>query len=185
MSGAGNSHIHDSLIYYIEKNNIPKEKTLIVVMWSGYDRDDFVADKSAIQIKYRDRFNYSDQVGVIYTGGIVGSSSSVISLDNVKKLKSIPSRAIENFVKVAGLRAYLQAKNFDFVFTSFTGLPNQNFLDDQDYKDYKEIEKFFDVFPFLGDYSKNTLDGFHPDAESQHKWSQDVLVPYLKAKKLV
>jgi len=45
LSGAGNYHIATSMQWYLENNTVDINDTLIIVMWSGNDRDDEIVSQ--------------------------------------------------------------------------------------------------------------------------------------------
>ena len=47
--GAGNEHIANSLILYLEKNKLDPSNTLVMAMWSGIDRNDLIVSRKKIQ----------------------------------------------------------------------------------------------------------------------------------------
>ena len=48
MPGAGNYHIASSLQWAIEMQNPDPTNSLVIVMWSGNDRDDYICPQSII-----------------------------------------------------------------------------------------------------------------------------------------
>ena len=46
IPGAGNDHISKSLILFLEKKNYNPKDTLVLVMWSGITRIDWICDKT-------------------------------------------------------------------------------------------------------------------------------------------
>lgn len=175
-SGAGNNHIATSVIYELETNpEITPDSTLVVVMWTGYDRDDVISDKDSID-KSQMIYHYNSDVVTTYTGGLAGSSNSLLSMSNLKKIKSDHSRAVENYCHIIALKNYLENKGFQYFFTSYSsrltdlGFHIQNYLP-------IDVDDLFTVRPFLGDYAQQTMDGFHPTSIWQRDWSEKILIP--------
>jgi hypothetical protein len=190
--GAGNKHIHDSIILKIETNlNITSENTFIVVMWTGYDKDDFIVDPIALKNNYSDHYAYTDSARVGMTGGLTGESNLIVSVENLKKIKSNHTRSIESYIWIVGLYNYLIAKNFKFVFVecSTPGTKRDTNFEIADYLEPPQADVIKSLLrtitPNLGDYAeKNTLnsvDGYHPMPDDHLGWTKEVLLPYLTA----
>jgi len=186
-AGAGNKHIHDSVIYALEENDsITPENTFVAVMWSGYDRDDFIVSQEHILEEVYCSYIYKDTVGVAITGGELGISNSILSLDNIKKLKTYESRAVENYIYISGLHHYLTSRGFDFVFTEFStpGTKRDNNFEITNYLDPVLVPKFNNLVrkikPNIGDFATDlSEDRYHPSVDAQLNWTRDILVPYL------
>jgi hypothetical protein len=182
-SGAGNKHIHDSIILALESSpELTPENTQIAVMWSGYDRDDIIADATSIDNSRNNQYSYTSDVKLILTGGLLGASNSLVSMDAIKRVKSDQSRAVENFVYIVGLYRYLTARGFSFVFSNFasnlrsTGLDINQYLTPYQNQTLKAMTA---VTTSLGEYAQETIDGSHPSALWHHRWAENVLVPQL------
>lgn len=195
-AGAGNKHIHDSVIYALEEDEtITPENTFVIVMWSAYDRDDFIVSQEHILEEANCSYLYKDTVGVAITGGLAGRSNSILSLDNIKKLKTHESRAVENYICISGLHHYLNSRGFSFVFTEFStpGTKRDLNFDIANYLDPVLVNKFKNlvrgVSPNLGDYGQQfdiAVDPqkkrYHPTVDAQLNWTRDILIPYLRNK---
>ena len=192
QSGAGNRQIAASTMWFLENHQLDPADTLIVVMFSGNDRDDEIADICNLQ---QPSYQYSATVAGAITGGQHAASQSNVKRDidfkaTVTKLKSPSSRAVENYLYVIGLHSYLQHNSYATIFTRFldTGYPSRS-LD-------------FDIRPYLPDALADRLDSivdtglgniyawclqqdllgaddFHPSAAGHLSWVDHVLVPYL------
>lgn len=198
-SGAGNKHINRSVIFTLECEPIPAKDTLVVVMWSGYDRDDFMVDPKAVDninlsTSPQDYYNYTDNVSLGLTGGLVGSSNLLVNIENIKKIKNFHSRALDNYISIQSLAYYLKARGFKYVFTEFSSpgqMTDTNFdpvtyLPSPLKSTFQQLVR--DLHPNLGDYAKPYLeqnkknkggDGYHPDAEQHLDWCREILLPYL------
>lgn len=186
-NGAGNYHIHHSIIWAIENNpNITPDNTLVIVMWSGYDRDDIIADPASIDKEHGCQYQYTDQAWLAVTGGEGGKENTIVPLDTVKKVKNLTSRSIDNYILISSLYHYLTAKKFKFVFTDFyTPVEDR----DSNFEPTRYLGPLADSFnamvrqisPNLGDYA-NVLStaSRHPTREQQLSWCQDVLIPHLQ-----
>jgi len=193
-SGAGNSHIARSVISCIELGEFDPIDTLVMVMWSGYDRDDFLVDPKVLNRKQPDHYNYTKDVAAGMTGGLLGDSNLLVSIENIKKIKSSQSRALENYILIQGLAKYLDAHHFKYVFTEFSTpgkMRDTNFdplphLPGKLQQPFKQLVR--NIVPNLGDWALPELeyhkenkggDGYHPDADQHLGWTRSVLLPYL------
>ena len=68
LPGAGNYHISNSLIWALESESTDPKQSLVIVMWSGNDRDDWITPVSNIN-QYPFEFKYSDNVMSAIAGG--------------------------------------------------------------------------------------------------------------------
>jgi len=183
-SGAGNKHIHDSVIWALETHReYTPQNTLVVVMWSGIDRDDIMADADSIDNHSNNQYDYDPGVKLLCSGGILGGSNSVYNIDLIKKIKSDKSRSIENFILVTGLYHYLSSRGFRFVFTNFSTHLRQQGIDISKHlgaAQLQVLERMTSRCIALGDYAEKTIDGAHPTAEWHHRWAREVLIPLIQ-----
>jgi hypothetical protein len=184
--GAGNFHIHHSTIWKIENDpELTPENTFVAVMWSGYDRDDMIVDPISIDPATGCDYKYSDHASLALSGGVSGTGNTIVSLENIKKIKNLTSRSIDNYILISGLYHYLLAKKFKFVFLEFsTPLSKYDFnFEPTTYLGNlgDSFEKYVrKVKPNLGDYADvKSLPTNHPQAEHHLAWCRDVLIPYL------
>jgi len=198
-SGAGNNHIARSIVAGIELGDFDPADTLVVVMWSGYDRDDFlvdpkVVDQSNLTTAPQDYFNYTNEVALGMTGGLLGAGNLLVGLENIKKIKNPQSRALENYIVIQSLAGYLDSRNYRYVFTEFStpGTMQDTNFDPVAHLPQKLQQPFTKLVrsltPNLGDWSLPELayykehkggDGYHPDSDQHLSWTRSVLLPYL------
>jgi len=195
-SGAGNNHIARSIVTGIELGDFDPAHTLVVVMWSGYDRDDFLVDPRLVNQKNlkttpQNYFNYTGDVAIGMTGGLLGDGNLIVNIENIKKIKNSASRALENYIIMQSLAGYLDARNFKYVFTEFStpGQMKDTNFDLVPYLLPKLQQPFVDLVrnlsPNLGDWALPEIkqnkhgDGYHPDADQHLTWTRSVLLPYL------
>jgi hypothetical protein len=186
--GSGNQHIHYSTICEIELNEkLSPENTLVVIMWSGWDRDDFVVMPEAVDQTYFNSisYRYTNEVMTGLTGGVSGVGNLIVNVDSVKKIKNEYSRSLENYLHIVSLQNYLVAKGFNYVFTELNdnNLEIATLLPDSMYQKYTQIVR--QLKPTLGTYNQDYLalsfDGVHPCPEVHLKWTRNVLLPFLAA----
>lgn len=188
-SGAGNHHIHDATILALESRpDIDPSNTLVVVMWSGWDRDDFLAVPECIDPAAKDTYWYSDHTVCASTRGMGGDSNSVVDLSAVQKIKDAYSRALENYVQVRSLRSYCESRGFTTVFTQHSSAGSEQWFDPPRYLPAPldlAWQDLFDVWCRLGDMAQDTIDGSHPTPQWHRVWTQAVLVSYLITKGMI
>jgi hypothetical protein len=193
--GAGNYHVAQALKWCIELHRPDPVTSLVVVMWSGMDRDDAILAEHAIDSAHPWKFRFAPEVHSGITAGLsqyAWSNSNWFFFRDIGKLKSPQSRAVENFLYIIGLKRYLDGLGYDSVFV--------NYLD----PDVPHRGKDFDIRPFLPDVCCSTLaevmdpiidpyhfclqrgllgeDDFHPSPDGHLAWTREHLIPYLKTK---
>lgn len=195
MPGAGNQHIVNSIIYSIEKYDIEPSKTLVIILWSGNDRDDYIIDQKYLN-EYPFVYAYEPGVCCGITGGEQISNIGNTKLDAILDLKSSKShlsRSVENYIRVAGLHAYLTAKRFDFFFMEFRdfSLPSRDLnFDLRSNLDQNLITKLnrlmsvpdknFHKYCLYNDLMEE--DDFHPSSDGHLSYTRSVLLPWLANK---
>jgi len=185
--GAGNTHIHHSIIWELERNReLTPDNTLVVVMWSGYDRDDIIVDPLAIDRVHGSQYQYTPDAWLAVTGGVGGQSNTIVSIDAVKKIKNLTSRSIENYILISGLYHYLTSRGFQFVFTEFSTPRSEYDLNFEPTTYLGDLSESFgqlvrQVQPNLGDYSDvGSRPNRHPAPDDYESWCRTVLIPYIK-----
>ena len=185
-NGAGNYHIHHSTIWEIENNpGITPDNTLVVIMWSGYDRDDIIVDPLSINQSHGCQYQYNDQAWLAITGGDGASANTVIPLDLLSKIKNLTSRSIDNYVLISSLYHYLTAKKFRFVFTEFRTPDSEHDSNFEPTPYLGTVAQSFtnlvrQISPNLGDYSNVVSSPTrHPTRQQHYEWCRDILVPHL------
>lgn len=185
-SSAGNQHIHQAVILALEQEaDLDAKGTLVVVMWSGWDRDDFLASADAVMPGRRDVYRYTHDTVCVSTGSGLGPGNGIIPMDAVKKIKDHRSRALENFVQIQSLRRYLDQRGITAIFTHHSNQPwEQSFDVTANLPDnLRNIwQQLFDINLCLGDMAQDTIDGSHPTPQWHRIWAQSVLMDHLISK---
>jgi hypothetical protein len=191
LPGAGNQHIANSLQWALEIEKPDPAKSLVIVMWSGNDRDDYICPKSNIDTTYNFQFNYNNNVMSGITGGGLNSSGNTINgLKQWAKTKSLESKAIENYLHISGLWHFLKNSNYKFVFLNFlnNNLPSRslhfdigNYLPPGIQKNLNlMIERITDPYEWALKNNFLSEDDFHPNINGYLTWTRSVLLPHLK-----
>lgn len=192
LPGAGNKHIHDSIINTVEHYNIDPVDTLVIVVWSGNDRDDFIVDSTTLN-SYPFRFNYTEDVSAGITGGVHQNNKGNIEgilADAIRQVKSKNSRAIENYIHISGLYHYLSDYGFKFMFLEFRDfhLPASDCnFDIREFLPDNLVSKLDQLItPATENFYRYCLynnllsdDDYHPSPDGHLKWTQNVLFPML------
>ena len=193
LPGAGNFHISNSLIWALESESINPEQSLVIVMWSGSDRDDWITPGSNIN-QYPFEFKYSDNVMSAITGGASAESrgNTKIQHKDFFAVQTPESRAIKNYLIITNTWHYLQNKGFRFVFLNFNNLTLPSRTKHFDIKKYlpkKPCDNLDHMIePIIDPYTwalKNDLlwtDDFHPSPDGHLSWTKYVLLPHLKSR---
>jgi len=193
LPGAGNSHISDSLIWGLEIERPDPATSLVIVMWSGHDRDDYICSKEHIN-NYPFQVNYSKNVMSAITGGDAPECAANINSDGLKKLsmtKTLESRAIENYLHIAKTYQYLKSLNYKFLFLNFVNptepVGGTNTFDIKKYLPNSAKQKLdsmmteiVDPYHFSVKHSFLDGDNFHPIPFGHLRWTKKVLMPHLQ-----
>jgi len=198
LPGAGNYHIAKSLQWTIETQQPDPDNSLIIVMWSGNDRDDIIVNSEFIKKDYlkkesaASKFDFSENVGSGITGGISGESNlNLHFFKDLNYIKSKKSRAIENYLIISSLWQYLMSHNYKFLFLNYLDLSLPNRTLDFDITEYlpqsliNKYRSFFSNVPNIYSWclEKDLLwhDDFHPSPDGHLHWTRNALIPSLKS----
>jgi hypothetical protein len=187
LPGAGNYHISQSLQWSLELENLNPDDTLVIVMWSGNNRDDLIVPSVAIK-SYPFLFRYSSTVFSGISGGLgKGGTLNNILSEEIAKSKNNDSRSIENFLYINSTWHYLKSKNYRFCFLNYGNRTDIK-------KDFeinhavplhlkeKNSKMFLNVDPLYNWSVKNNLltdDLFHPSCDGHLGWTRSALIPSL------
>lgn len=199
-NAAGNRQISQSLIWCLENNQIDAAETLVIVMFSGNDRDDEIVDVKCIKDldNTNSYFLYSNTVAGACTGGqkVVTAGNTKLEFDfksTMIGMKNNESRAIENYLHTVGVYNYLQNKDFSFVLTNFLdpAVPNRSMNFDIRYHLPEGLVYKYDsmlntnlenIYTWSCRHNMLQADDFHPSYMGHLSWTNQVLIPYLKTK---
>lgn len=193
LPGAGNNHIARSLQWCIETSDVTPEDSLVVVMWSGNDRDDSIISSEFIKPNYLRGdvfYNYTDSVSSAVTGGAQGESNVKLNFfKDLNFIKSHQSRAVENYLLVSGTWHYLNSLGYKFIFLDYLdrSLPNRS--DDFDIRLFlpKTLRGRYDsmfvdianIYAWCLKHQYLSSDDFHPTPDGHLDWTRQVLIPAL------
>lgn len=191
LPGAGNHHIASSLQWAIEVENPDPKTSLVIVMWSGNDRDDYICPEKN-STGYPFKFNYNDNIFSGITGGshanAAGNSGGQLAV--LGKTKTSESRAIENYLIINGLYNFLQNKGYKFLFLDYLDRTLSSRTADFDIKPYLPyniksnldcmIPKIITPHNWALKYNLLDRDDFHPSPDGHLDWTRKVLLPKLQ-----
>lgn len=207
IPGAGNDHISKSVILYLERNNLDPTETLILIMWSGAGRIDWITDKSLSNFKNEYSFAYSyDQYNELVVGGNWWGDKNPTHLKRTlieySKYQSDHSLALHSWIAIENLSNYLENNKFNYYYTSFLNYKRRNIKGDAMivpfFEELKKLNltlnldkwlKFADN-DYYGDWARenNFLaeDDFHPKyPDANEGWVKEILIPTLKDLKIL
>jgi hypothetical protein len=193
LPGAGNHHIATSVIWNLSESDIDPRDALVVVMWSGNDRDDIIARETSLA-PYSVKSWYCPGVVSGITGGRVMSRGNLSPpLSTVDVWKNPASRSVENYLYIDTCAAWLQKRGYRFLFVDYLdrSLPRRN--------------SDFDIRGHLPDWARQQLDDlmapvqdpysfclrrdllhdddYHPSVQGHLEWTREILVPYIQTHK--
>ena len=193
LPAAGNYHISNSLIWALESESIHPEQSLVIVMWSGNDRDDWITPGSNIN-HYPFEFKYSDNVMSAITGGALAESqgNTKIQHKDFFAIQDKESRAIKNYLFITNTWHYLQNKGFRFVFLNFLNPELSSRTGHFDIKKYLPkkqcknldhmMENIIDPYTWALKHHFLWTDDFHPSPDGHLNWTKYVLLPHLQSR---
>lgn len=196
MPGAGNFFILSSLIYEIQQNNIDPNDSLVIVMLSGYDRDDVILEQKYLKNDYAKEmsqwtYNFTEKIGIGITGGSGPCSQGTIPENfSTKKYKTMQSRAIENYIYINSIHSFLKCLNFNFIITNHIDrhLPARDYsfvLEDMlDSVSKSHLHHLIDCdlknfYAHCVQNNQLTSDDYHPAPDGHLSWTKEHLLPYI------
>jgi hypothetical protein len=194
IPGAGNTHISNSIMLYIEQHDLDPAETLVMAMWSGVARIDWIADKSLSKFRQDYPFGYDyDQHSELVLGGtwwnrLNGKTHIKRTLIEYSKYQTEHTLSLSSWLAMNNLSNYLKLRGFEHYYTSIL---DHGFNEEELWVDYeqelKELNLSLDksnwVYPCIGNYCQDLNmiqdDKFHPTMQGQESWTRTVLMPFL------
>lgn len=188
QSGAGNNHIHNSIINECETNpEVTAESTLVIVMWSGWSRADVIGHQSITRtIHPISNYDFSPSYSTfsLFRNPRDNKSPAEKLCEQYSRVIEPEAQVYESSLRIVGLKNYLENKKIPHVFIPWKNLGAEyKFVKDQ-HVDLlgQQIESFMANITCLDDYAKQrhlvAPDG-HPSTEAHLRWSRNILMPYL------
>ena len=195
LPGAGNYFISQSIIWELETKKLPPDQTLVIVMWSGNDREDEIFSSDAIDSDSNFVYQFTDKVCHGSTGAPTRNgdgNTKWFGYRDIHKFKSFESRSVENAIWKIGLKRYLDALGYQSIFVNFLdpAFPNRTndfdivkFLPDTIKTTYNSImDPVQDIYSFCLKKMLLDNDDFHPLPDGHLAWTKEVLLPYSQNK---
>lgn len=198
---AGNRQILSSLVWFLENHQLDPRDTLVIVMFSGNDRNDEIVDANCLAQPDHlvAQYRYTPNVVGATTGsgaveGFGNTKAEFAFKKTINAMKSKESRAVENYLHIVNLYNYLQNNLYQTtVFTKFvdTAYPNRSL--DFDIGSYlpdtlaDRLNSIMDtdlgnLYAWCLQHDLLDSDDFHPVPDGHLSWIDHVLVPYLVTK---
>lgn len=200
IPGAGNTHISNSIMLYLEKNKPDPSNTLVIAQWSGSERIDWITDKKSSQFGNNYPFEYGyDSKNELVLGGAWWANKSYknaeLALVKYSKYQSDSSLALHSWLAIQNLTNYLKQNKYNYMYTAMAdrnavvGGNTWIQFDDELSQIGLKLDTSQWIRPHLYEYSKEhdylDTDKFHPTRIGAETWVTDVLVPYLKDKGII
>lgn len=197
IPGAGNSHIATSLILYLERYRPDPKDTLVMAMWSGIDRADFVVSREKYSQKPKhNREHFYDKFTQHYmVGGFNWAKSNIPAgrlTTEYHDLQDNKSAAVKSWLDFGMLTNYLNAKSYNFRYTGFLDILHGKGLDDINLLDELDILNLsLDQTNWILTQGKDPLGEYatyldelypndrHPTRIGQERWVKEKLIPAL------
>ena len=192
LPGAGNYHISHSLKWALTTEPLDPTDTLVIAMFSGNDRDDVICSTNSLN-DYSMRHLYTRHAVSGITGGcdINSKGNTKQGLDCVKHIKDKHSRAIENYLYIDSLKAWLDQKGYKSIFLDYLDRKLPHRTSDFDIREYlpesciiRLDEIFVACANIYGFALRNNLlsdDDLHPSPDGHLAWTKKCLIPCLES----
>lgn len=200
VPGAGNNHIARSIILHLERTRPDPATTLVMAMWTGIARIDWLTEQRLSQFgnEYPFEYHYNDHTELSLGGHWWNSKSTPIikAVREYARFQDQHSFAVDTWLAMNQLANYLDCHGYQYYYTSYFDYSNTRDQDDAGSYNYTaalahmELElSHLNWLPLAGvdhygDWSKlnNKLadDNYHPGADANIAWTLDILAPCLK-----
>lgn len=198
VPGAGNTHIANSIMLYIEQHKLDPKETLVLAMWSGHARVDWIADAELAKFETAYPFTYNyDQHNELVLGGSWWQAKKRTHVERAlveyTKYQSTHSLALQSWLAMNNLSNYLKLRGFEHYYTSILDGENAEEM----WIDYTTelnglnltLDKSNWIHTCIGNFCKelNLLqdDDFHPSMQGHERWTRDILIPFLTDKEIL
>lgn len=194
-SGAGNTHIANSIITHCELNKfkVGPSNTYVIIMWSGPDRLDTMIDtKHTNTDTTRDQFEYSPHSAWLGTGGARGMGNNPAVADVVLRpaypYKDAHTQALECYMTVCTTWHYLRNRGFKFKFLNYRNLSITARDDAFDWMallpEHLEVDSMFmnctTPYEYALKHDGLSDDDYHPTEQSFVQWCDKNLLPEIE-----
>lgn len=194
VDAAGNSHVANSLVLYLERNKPDPTTTLVLPMWTSVLRTDFITDCNIHNIVPEPvrRFSYDDFNQLYSICEVEEKNYYGLWAKTYKQTQSTKSLSLQSWLEINKLTNYLQKKNYNFKYLTYrnilygTGLSKVKFLNE-----LKTLDLYIDLSNWLLTDNKDPLGEFavyhnllcsdqrHPSLQGHENWVEQKLIPVL------
>lgn len=191
IPGGGNYFISQSLVWGLENQQLKPDQTLVVVMWSGNDREDEIFSEDAIDLDANFVYYFTDNV----CHGMAGSphrnsdpNTKWYGHRDIYKFKNKQSRAVENAIWTISLKGYLNDAGYQSIFVKFLDPAVPNITANFDIVDFlpptiktkynSVMDPIQDMYSFCLKKMLLGEDNFHPSPDGHLAWTRERLLPY-------
>lgn len=176
--GMGNRYISDSVHWLLETQPFDPAETLVVVMWSGFNRHSYLTTDTA---GFQSRAQFTDQVHALnFKAGGIGHQDS----------QGLPARAVQNYLYISNLYHYLRSRGYTSFFVDWLDRSIPNRSNDQDIVPAlpPALQKRFlslvdrtqrNFYEYAVWHDQLQDDDFHPNMHAHHGWTTEVLAPWI------
>lgn len=195
LPGSGNYHIAHSLQWALENRPLDPKSTLVVVMWSGMDRDDYVCPNFNDAGTYPMVYRYNEHAISGITGGNNPQAQGNVKLGfkAMSQIKNNESRAIENYLYISSLYHYLTAQKYKFLFLNYM---DRDLLKKTDFELRSYLPKNLNdkltqyipkqpktdvLYSWIVTHNLLHSDHFHPSPDGHLAWTRQILIPMLQS----
>jgi hypothetical protein len=200
IPGAGNEHIKNSILLYLQTHEVDIESTLIIAMWSGPERIDWITDanNSNFADQYPFSYHYTD-CNELVLGGSWWSNRPTTSLTRTlvdySKYQSNSSLALQSWINIQDLDNYLKIHGYHYYFTSWFGYDSAVDQSNRWIEFDTELKKLGlkrNLEQWIVDHSDRCLgnwiharpeylmdDKLHPTWQGHEAWLKEILIPEL------
>lgn len=204
-AGAGQEHIKDSLILWIERQCPSPADTLIGIMWSNPWRHDLMVSGC----KHHDlsSYAYDEYTDLIVSGDALRKfnidrnslkAKNEISALEIAYMAGRTARISKAWLHMKSLISYLKCKDYTFFqteFLDFLGNSTNRLMQEVNGSVAEELDRLglvidkthwlpLDHTEILGEYAHYlrmiSPDRVHPSPLAQERWTYEILIPKLK-----
>jgi hypothetical protein len=212
VAGAGNKHIADSLIVYLEQNSCDITEVLIGAMWSGIERHHWTISLPKSKYTRYHKYEYTDNIFLTFPQEILGDNNLTrdmilhdpdLSILELAYFRGLVARQLDGLLSMIHLTSYLTTKGYTFFQTHFFDpdgdktqsgeLVGSRYADACDNFGIARPETGMVNFApdqFLGNWAANQNliwggNDRHPTVHGHKLWTETVLIPQLIQQKLL
>jgi len=173
QGGMGNRYISDSVHWLLEIEDFDPTDTLVVVMWSGFNRHSYLITDT----NESNRFKFTNQVQA--TLG-----------DDRPDSEGLDARAVQNYLYISNLYHYLHSRGYTGFFVDWLDRSIPNRSNDADIVPYLPgpLQQRFltlvdrsprNFYEYAVWHNQLDSDDFHPSMHAHHGWTTEVLAPWI------